>query len=183
MLDFVDVLGQLDSRVNDAMAMLEKWRQRTEGDIAVLIYSAADDGAAVFPIPARVVRASTEKRDSKRGAAHDHDVRISGARASVSGVPISRKRPPVRKAWIVPAGIFARISRSSEPSVSSAIWRRAVRPNRSMPALIQARLPAAGFFSSKRTTRWRDSISRRPYRPASSTRAHRIEAAALHAQG
>src|ERR1035441_627122 len=102
MLDFVDVLWQLDSRVNDPMAMLEKWRQRTEGVIAVLIYGAADDGAAVFPVPARIVRASAEKRDTKRGAAHDHDVRISGASARVSGVPISRKRPPVRKAWIVP---------------------------------------------------------------------------------
>src|SRR5664280_236618 len=130
MLDFVDVLWQLDSRVYNPMAMLEKWRQRTEGDVAVLIYGAADDGAAVFPIPARIVRAPAEKRDTKRGAAHDHDVRISGASARVSGVPISRKRPLVRQAWIAPAGIFSKISRSSDPLESLAMLPSAVRPNR-----------------------------------------------------
>ena len=52
--------------------MVEERRQVTERNVAVLVDGKSDDLAAVLPKPRGVVRASAEKRDSKRSTGDDH---------------------------------------------------------------------------------------------------------------
>src|SRR5438128_688994 len=111
------------------MLVLEERRQVPHADPAILVDGHAEDGAAMFAKPRRIVRPATEQRDAKRGAADDHaTLRAVGvgrlpvaptmtlsAWAKLSGVPMSiNVAPSAGTAPKLPGGALANTSRSSE---------------------------------------------------------------------
>src|SRR5215471_8142999 len=143
------------------MAVLEEWRQRAKTDVAEFVDGRPHHCPAVFQIPGGIVRSTPEEGDSERSAAHNHAVKTSDASESVSGVPISRKRPCARQACIVLGGNFSKTSRSREHLGSRATCPRIAGLHRYTPPLIQALSFASGLFSSNRTTQsFRSSIIR-----------------------
>src|SRR3990170_4850638 len=98
-LDLLDRLHRLDPGIDDLVPVLEEWRQLAQADVAVLVDRGAEHGTAMLPEPGRVVGAATEEGDPERGAGDDHGrgcsrvaVRMEGAAARLSGVPMSMKR-------------------------------------------------------------------------------------------
>src|SRR5579864_5072135 len=67
--DFLDVLYE---RVNDAMLVIEEWRQASHADETVPVNSEAEHAAPVFAIPGWIVRASPEQGHPKRCARDYH---------------------------------------------------------------------------------------------------------------
>ena len=70
--DLVDGLAVLHLGVDHAILVLEERRQIAAGDVAVLVDGGREDGAAVLPIPGRIVGAAAEEGDAKWGSADDH---------------------------------------------------------------------------------------------------------------
>src|SRR5262245_26300845 len=118
MLDLLEIVHQLDARIDDAVLMLEEGRQPAHADVTVLVDGHAEHGAAVFAVPGRIVGPASEEGDAEGCAADDHATSRAGwderrmARASTagasardSGVPISMKAAsPAGMARNVPAG-------------------------------------------------------------------------------
>src|SRR5689334_7822896 len=106
MVDFVNGAGQLDSRVDDAVFMLEERRQAADAEVAVFVDGGSDDCAAMFLIPGAVIGSAAEQRYANGCTADDHarptpaasgrPAKNSGAWARLSGVPMSKKRPSAR---------------------------------------------------------------------------------------
>ncbi len=78
MLNVANVVDKLDCRINDAMLVLEKGRQFAHGNVAVFVDRKTKYGAAMFPVPGRIIRAATKKRDPEGGARDNHDLGPSG---------------------------------------------------------------------------------------------------------
>src|SRR5579871_1241262 len=135
---------QLNPRIHDAGAVLEKWRQLAHADVAVFIDGRPDDGAAMLAIPVRIVGAAAEQGDAERGAADDHPAlsasaaaarpergaSTSAAAASACGVPTSIKSNSPLKAASEPAGRRSNTSRSSDGPGIAAIASSSAREMR-----------------------------------------------------
>src|SRR5215831_10458259 len=135
------------------MAMSEKRRKAPNAEVAVFVDRRAQHGAAMLPIPGRIIRAPAEQRNSKWSPADNHPgafsaVTYSAAWAKLSGVPMSRNRPEVVKASSDPAGARCRTSRSSDPRPSRAMSRAKFSLNRYTPAFTQPEAAGPAFFSS-----------------------------------
>src|SRR2546423_15180883 len=50
-LNLFSFLRQLNSRIDDPVAMLKKWRQRAKADVAVFVDSGSEDRPTMLPIP------------------------------------------------------------------------------------------------------------------------------------
>src|SRR5882757_7428742 len=72
MFNFVVIKHIFDARINNTMLVPEKWRQVTACDVAVFIDGGCQHCAAMIPIPLRIVRAASEKRNSERRSRNDH---------------------------------------------------------------------------------------------------------------
>src|SRR6266446_8005373 len=66
MLYLANFLNVLDERVNDAMLVIEEWREASHTDETVPVNSEAEDAASVFSVPGWIVRASPEQGHPKR---------------------------------------------------------------------------------------------------------------------
>src|SRR6185312_13712460 len=86
MRDLIDRFARLDLAINDPQAMFEKGRQMAAGEVAVFIDGGGEDGPAVLAIPAGIVRAPAEKRNSIRSSADDH----SAMPVTEAGHPLTR---------------------------------------------------------------------------------------------
>jgi hypothetical protein len=62
----------LDVGIDDAVLVLEKWRQAPAGDVAVFVDSGRQNCATVFPVPARVVGTSAKKGNTKWRSRDNH---------------------------------------------------------------------------------------------------------------
>jgi hypothetical protein len=72
MKNFVDRLAILHARVDNAIAMFKERREIAASDVAILVNRSGEHGAAVFPIPGRIVCATSKERDAKRSSADYH---------------------------------------------------------------------------------------------------------------
>ena len=70
--DFLDLFYVFDLGIDDPVAVLEKRRQRPDGDVAILVDGKTEHGAAVFQVPLRIIGPAAEKRHTEWGAADDH---------------------------------------------------------------------------------------------------------------
>ena len=95
MADLVDGLARLDLAVDDADAVLEERRQIAAGEVAILVDGGGQDGAAVLPIPARVVGAAAEEGDAEGGSADDHSLTSCRGTPCPSGRRCRRPFPAV----------------------------------------------------------------------------------------
>src|ERR1700731_972109 len=128
MLDLGQILDQLDLGINDLRLVLEERRQPARGDVAIFVDRGPDHRAAVLAKPRRIIGATAEQRDAKRGAADDHAGRWSNlapktrsASLSDSGVPMSMKAKGPAKASSEPEAAKPNTSRSSETAPLAAI--------------------------------------------------------------
>src|SRR5262245_11125513 len=129
MLNLARFAHQLDLRIHNAGAMLEKRRQSPRTDIAIFVDRASDHRAAVLAEPIGIIGAAAEQRKSEWRSADDHvcKPRVApspstlSASASVSGVPISMNLKHPAKAASDPAGNLSKTSRSIETARPAAI--------------------------------------------------------------
>src|SRR5256886_14017104 len=92
MRDLFDRLTVLDLGVDDAVPMVEKGRQVATVDVAILVDRRRQHGAAMLVVPVRIIRAATEKGDTKRRSANDHRP------SSRPWMPREKRRDRVRRA-------------------------------------------------------------------------------------
>src|SRR5580700_7141144 len=136
-LDLAGVVDQLDFGINDFRLVLEERRQPAHADVAIFVDRGADHRAAVLAKPRRIIGATAEQRNAKRGAADDHADRSSNlapktpsASLSDSGVPMSMKANRPAKASSEPEAARPNTSRSSEAALPSAISSSSAAENR-----------------------------------------------------
>ena len=67
-----DRLRQFDLRVNNPMTMLEKWRECTNADVAILVYRSPEHSSTMPKKPAWIVCAASEQGNAKWGTTDDH---------------------------------------------------------------------------------------------------------------
>ena len=68
------MLAFFDPGIDQAQAVLEKWRQIAAGNVEILVNGCRQYLATVIQVPIRVICAATEKGDTVGGARNDHSV-------------------------------------------------------------------------------------------------------------
>jgi hypothetical protein len=52
--------------------VIEKWREKSATDVAILVNSCIEHRAAIFPVPGGIIRTTAEERDTKWRPADYH---------------------------------------------------------------------------------------------------------------
>src|SRR3989344_30627 len=111
MLDLVMRPGILGPRIADPVAGVEERREVPHGQIAVLVYRSAQDGASVFFVPGGIVGSSTEKGDAE-WSARDYHSWLSDFRFEMLPPIVVRILQCLRKRYRrLPAGRFFKFLR------------------------------------------------------------------------
>jgi hypothetical protein len=71
-----DALHFFTQCVPDTILVLEEWRQEPAVDVAILVYRRVQDGAAVIPVPGRIVCTAPKERDTEWRSANNHQLSL-----------------------------------------------------------------------------------------------------------
>jgi len=72
MLNFINFVAALDLRINHPNSMLEKRRKKATSQIAVFVNGRRQHGAAMLPVPRRIIGSAAEKGDAIGRSSDNH---------------------------------------------------------------------------------------------------------------
>jgi hypothetical protein len=70
--DFVNVSDKFRLGVDNTVLMLKERWQAAAGNVTVFVYGGAQHGTAIFPVPDRIIGATTKERNAKRSPTDNH---------------------------------------------------------------------------------------------------------------